>query len=355
MPISIERVRINDAQKFAKLKTDWEHLQEGLEMTVYQTYDWNWLLYQEWKKSFLNKISSEVNVYVVQDNSIVVAILPIIVQRYKTKTKWFGRDKGLYLLGHGSYSDYLNLVYCDISDMIMDKIIEKICNDYPNLHLIISDVREDVFLCFYLKRKGIIPIKESVAVSVKMLETVSQYDACISKNTRQNLRTASNRMRKENINYELSVLGEIHETELLYELRRIHINRMKIKNMKDMDLLHKISSYIRISTRIYKEINNNIIYSSMQMMSNSCLVIVKLNSKIIGYLYGLRDRKTIRIMQNCFIDEYKFYSPLFRGAYDFILQCYENKEIEEVDFTRGNEDYKYKLAGTEIKLYEYII
>ena len=93
----------------------------------------------------------------------------------------------------------------------------------------------------------------------------------------------------------------------------------------------------------------------MQYMPNSCLIVVYLNSKVTGYLYGLRDGTIIRIMQNCFDEKYKFYSPMFRGTYDFILSCYETCDVTAIDFTRGNEEYKYKLGGIETKLYTYII
>ena len=92
-------------------------------------------------------------------------------------------------------------------------------------------------------------------------------------------------------------------------------------------------------------------------MKNSVLVVVKLNNETVGYLYGLRDDKAIRIMQNCFKVQYAFYSPLFRGAYDFILNQIKNPQngINQVDFTRGDEPYKIKLGGGQMPLHHYIL
>ncbi len=120
-------------------------------------------------------------------------------------------------------------------------------------------------------------------------------------------------------------------------------------------MVHAMSSYVRIKYRTNREKNNNIISESMKVMDNSCLVICYLNNDIAGYLYGLIDRDTIRIMQNCVKEDYKFYSPMFRGAYDFILMQYDNDDIKIVDFTRGNEQYKYNLGGVEIQLKSYEI
>ena len=63
----------------------------------------------------------------------------------------------------------------------------------------------------------------------------------------------------------------------------------------------------------------------MKRMNNSIFVIVKLNDVTVGYLYGLMDNRAIRVMQNCFKMEYAFYSPLFRGTYDFLIKQIQNE------------------------------
>ena len=77
----------------------------------------------------------------------------------------------------------------------------------------------------------------------------------------------------------------------------------------------------------------------------------------VGYLYGLMDNRAIRVMQNCFQDGICFYSPLFRGTYDFLIKQIQNesKNVMQIDFTRGDEPYKYKLGGIEMQLHNYII
>ena len=57
------------------------------------------------------------------------------------------------------------------------------------------------------------------------------------------------------------------------------------------------------------------------------------------------------LMQNCFKMEYAFYSPLFRGTYDFLIKQIQNesKNVMQIDFTRGDEPYKYKLGGVEMQ------
>jgi CelD/BcsL family acetyltransferase involved in cellulose biosynthesis len=198
---------------------------------------------------------------------------------------------------------------------------------------------------------------ESVSVSVSIDESPEIYQKRLSKHTRQNLRTARNRMHTDGLDYEFRIYGTIDDASLLDELRTLHMARLRVKlnGSSTANPVRRLSSFIRKTVREHRETHNNIIYSSMQCMDNSCLVVVFLNQKIAGYLYGLRDGSIIRIMQNCVDEQYHFYSPMFRGAYDFILSCYEKGNVSAVDFTRGDEEYKYKLGGVETKLRNYVI
>lgn len=103
--------------------------------------------------------------------------------------------------------------------------------------------------------------------------------------------------------------------------------------------------------------NYDIVENSMRRLPQSYFIIVKLKGVIASYLYGLRDDRAIRIMHNCFDEDYKFYSPMFRGAYDFILDQTENRalNVDQIDFTRGDEEYKFKLGAEELPLYHYAL
>ena len=74
------------------------------------------------------------------------------------------------------------------------------------------------------------------------------------------------------------------------------------------------------------------------------------------HTYGLIDNNSIRIMHNCVDLEYKFYSPMFRGSYDFVVRMlYEQSGTDIIDFTRGDEQYKYNLGGEEIQLFRFVV
>lgn len=352
--MTVEKKYINQIQDFDELKGVWLELEKGQDMTAYQSFSWNRLLVQEQFNTFMSKFFSTIIVYVVKDRSKVKVILPLIVQKRSNKTKWFGRKKGVYILGHESYSDYLNAIYENIDKESFETLLDRLKKDLEHYIFNFTDLIEGTLFEKYVEQTSITKQESTVSVAVSKVESAENYTQNLSKHVRQNLRTALNRMSKDNIKYEYKVIwGKVDDIDTLDKLRELHIERMSQKNNVDTDLIHRISSAVRIHYRRKKELKNNIVYESMKVMENSVFVIVYLNGQISGYLYGLQEQHTIRIMQNCFRSEYKFYSPMFKGAYDFLLDCYQNDAIQRIDFTRGNESYKYQLAGEETILKQY--
>lgn len=350
----VEKIIINQTEDFDALREVWEKVEKGNDMTVFQSFSWNKLLVQEHFKTLLPRFFASIIVYIVKDDNGVRVLLPLIVQKKSNKLKWFGREKGVYVLGHASYSDYLNAVYENSEDEAFEALFDRMKNDLGSYVFNFTSFIEGTEFEKFIERKGIARLEPTVSVAVNKCASADEYNKVLSKHVRQNLRTALNRMSKDGIKYEYRVIwGKVDDHEMLEQLRELHIERMCEKNSIETDWIHKLSSMVKIRYRKWKEINNNIVYESMKTLENSVFVIVYLNDQISGYLYGLQEAHTVRIMQNCFRSEYKFYSPMFRGAYDFLIDCYQNDDIQQVDFTRGNESYKYQLAGEETVLKRY--
>ncbi len=352
--MKIIRTDVKSLKDFELLKQEWELLQEGNDMTVFQSYDWNRLLFLELQNKMFGKFINKVVVYQVFDESEITMILPLYIHTISNKIKWIGKKRGLYLLGNGSYSDYLNAIYMVFDQNVFSALLEQIHRDYPKLSLFMTDVRDDTNISMFLKRIYGVDNK-IISVAIKKPESIETYNNSLSKSTKQNLRTALNRMKKGNISYRYEIFGKTQDIILLNSLKKIHIDRMEVKMKNNVDILHLISSKIRFYLKKQQELHNNIVFESMQVLDNSFLLVVYLNDNIAGYLYGLKDRNKVRIVQNCFDQEYAFYSPLFRAAYDYIVTAFECNSLDELDFTRGDEPYKYKLGGVETELSSFIL
>lgn len=347
-------VPINCSKDFEAIQSKWKKLEKGKDMTVFQSIEWNILLFNEWRQSKYEKLFSNVEVYIAEVSGQEM-ILPVIVQKHSTKLRNFcGRNAGIYILGQGSYSDYLNVVYDEFCEETFILLLKNVRNKYPNLKVFFSNIREDTRICNYLLKNYTIT-SERVSVSIHIPSNIDEYNKNLSKHTKQNLRTALNRITKDSMKYKLINRSNITDLATIDEMLNIHIKRIKTKNFNNDDFIHKISSQIRIKIIKNKEINNNIIRESMVNMRDSFTLLVELNDKIAGYIYGLKDNNNVvRIMQNCVDEDYKYYSPMFRGIYDYIIESISKENgLKEIDFTRGDEEYKYKLGGKDTKLYDF--
>lgn len=337
---------ISNEKDFEVLREKWVHLSQGKNMTYFQSYDWNVLLYRNWHNNLYNRLFSKVIIY-ESDNIIA----PLIIQRFNVSLGRLGRKAGIYFLGTDSYSDYIDFIYSDVNGL--DCLLEYIKKDNKRLHLFLKFISQDSLTNKYIPSRT--KKYSDVCVYIKIEDNIQNYNSKLSKHTRQNLRTAFNRMKKDGVQYEYEIKKKPLSDIEIEELSKIHLDRVLNKNKIDTSSIkRKISSTILYWRLKYNEINNNIIKDAMKSQNNSFTLIVKLNKKVVGYLYGfVEESGVIRICQNCFNEEYKFYSPVFRACYDFICNCCGDNNYKEIDFTRGNEEYKYKLGGIERKIYSY--
>lgn len=354
--MQIEKYEFKDLHK---LKKEWEKLEKGQDMTAFQSFNWNKLLSEEFYSNDYNRRFAKVIYYVLRHEGTVIAIAPLVIQKKTLKLSWFGRKKGIYILGIESYSDYLNFIYSRLTENELRYLVNFIKNEY-SLPFFINNLRSNTIVADYLLQEQYKPYHCSTSVYVQIEQSVEDYNMKLSKSVRQNLRTALNRIKRDELDYKLESRGKFSEDDIVIveKLLDLHKQRADVKNRKnDTDIFHKFSRILMYKYFERNDIKYNIVKNSMMRMDNSFVYIAKINNEIVGYLYGLKENKTIRIMQNCLDMKYKFYSPMFRGCYDLICsECSkdnDNKRIETIDFTRGTEKYKYDLAGKELELHNY--
>lgn len=350
--LRIKKQKIGSTDDFIMNKAEWEKLQSGNDMTAYQYFEWNILLVEEFFTYTYNKVFSKLYLYKVYDDNNIILLAPIIIQKTSIHISWAGREKGIYILGVGSYSDYLNFIYSDFSSDAVEFLIRSLKQDFRGLSINFDLIREDTQIGKYLRSLHTIDtIHTSVYVSIPISEDA--FLAALSKSTKQNLRTALNRINRDEMDYTLEYSRELDKSTidrcLLLHAIRLHTKSKFAENKG----LHKLSFSLLMKNKSNKEKRYNIVKESMQRCKNAFAVIVRFNGVVVGYLYGLTDHEAFRVMHNAFSEDFKFYSPMFRGIYDFILKMInvaaDEVHIAQIDFTRGKEEYKYKLGGKEIE------
>ena len=357
----IKRFQIKSLSDLKKIESLWKKLEKGEEMTAFQYFDWNCLLFEKWKSWYINRLFSKCYVYLYFEGTEVKLIAPVIVKNKTMKNDVLAFHKGIYFLGDNTHSDYLNFIYYSFNRDIVQNMINYIKNDFHGFPFYLNKVRSDNSINSMLHRDDLSPHSSIQSVSVRIFSSEDEYLSLLSKSTRQNLRTSRNRMEKADLEYQVEVINNTLPLQTIENLIKIHEKRVIAIRENEYNAL-KSTKYKSRLIKVYKHINAlekryDLVSNSMANLSNSVFIIVKLSGKIVSYLYGLKDKNSIRVIHNCFDEDYAFYSPMFRGAYDFILdECKNHTQgISYLDFTLGNENYKFKLGGKETIINNFVM
>lgn len=168
----------------------------------------------------------------------------------------------------------------------------------------------------------------------------------LSKNARQNIRTAMNRCKKDKIQLIFNFDDNDIDLELCKSFRSKRLEKKFIDIKKSASLIKVIIAHF-LKRNKYKFPYYNVIEED----KNSNFMTAKINNKIVAFFsYGYdKIHKQIVIMAAGINDEYHRYSPGIQLMYNFIIFQIknENRHINIIDFTRGNEMYKYTLGGKD--------
>ncbi len=357
-------IKIYDYSEFDKIKNEWETLQSGEDMTVFQQYIWYYGLNEQYKKGCFKK-SETAKYYVVYKDSKAKMIAPIHIKKHGYEYKGIGISSGIYIIGQWSFTDYLNFIYDDFDEECAQAIIDELKKNYPRLSLRFSFVKKNNLLDQFLKEKY--PenyIGQTICIQVLPHENFDNYYRSMPKYTRRNIKTRINREISAGIEIKIKEYNTISMQDA-EEFFSIYVNRSQIKNtvsLKRDGIKNSIYKY-------YNKIYNDNLKSGLQkfnyliysMVNNpqSCLIGMFDGTKKIGFIYCLKEKSgDLRNCIVCFNGEYGFCSPgitsFYRYFKDYIYSD-SNKKAVIVDLTRGTEHYKYELGGTEHYLNNYTI
>lgn len=347
-----------------KLKADWESLQSGEDMTVFQQYIWYHSLNMQYEKGCF-KGGEKAEYYAAYKDGKIKMIAPMHIKKHGFEYRGIGVAKGVYFIGQWSFTDYLNFIYDDFDPECAQAIIDGIKKKYPRLNIYFSFIKENNSLDAFLKKRFSDSFKgSSTCIQALPCADFETYHKGLSKHTRQNIRTAFNREEKNGIETHIKVLENVSESDA-EEFFSIYLKRSESKNtlnLKRDGLKNTVYNYYnKLYNKKLKENLGKFNYVTSSMTNNPCSLLLGIFSgeKKIGFIYFLKEPDgTLRNAIVCFDEEYSFYTPgmtaFFRFFREYVYSEQRGAPVT-VDMTRGVEPYKYKLGGTEHYLNNYIL
>ncbi|MCI8497579.1 MAG: GNAT family N-acetyltransferase [Clostridiales bacterium] len=328
----------------SRLKTAWTELQQKGNVPVFQRYDWNRMLFSQYgKRSLFGSLhSGSVIVGMLCRGEDVRLIAPLV-----------RNGEGVYFLGWDSWSDYLDFLYApDLTqeefDFFLDSLCEHLRYGYFALHCIRQESPTRSMMEAHLAAREQqypkVTRDESGCVAIDLPGTMDEYKKLLSKSTRQNLRTARNRLQKDGFSGTLHCYSPadvppeiVKETQEIYQSRRIAAEQDAKSRLKRQ--LKKMTGQA-----------DHTIAQAMPLIEGGMTCTFSVTapdgaSETSAFCYGVRWGDTLLGLQVAVNMKYAKYSPGMLLFYDLIERFYETGECRRIDLTRGQEEYKYKLGG----------
>lgn len=325
------------------LQDAWLQLEKGLDMTYFQSYAWN-LMLARLNEGVRSKKFVLCYATVYRGDKICL-IAPLWIVR-----KTFGKfnQRGIYLFGRGQWSDYLNFIYNDWDDELAVFLFQKIKETFKIDTCYFENLQETSSLKqFITDYFQVVEQNQSVCVALSLPNTKAEYTRLLSKNARQNLRTARNRADKDGLEF----VYNFNDTQVnLSEFSKFRSVRVAEKNNWEGNTFKwRILNFV--STKILKRGWYKFReYNPFEDDRRSRFLTLKTlqGDLCAAFNYGIdAPHQRIVMMAVATNEDYARYSPGMLLLHAFIEALIDSKSVETVDFTRGNERYKYVLGGTE--------
>ena len=321
-------------EQFPKLQKDWERLQKGNDMTIYQSYAW----YKMLNKQYVPEDTKQyISVYaVIKNDGIPVLIAPlwIILHTFKLVNK-----KGIYILGRSSWSDYLNFVYDEFDYDAIKYLLNSIKRKYKVRRLCLESLREDVqSFKFFRQHKKANELGVGISVAFKLPKTQEDYKAILSKNTRQNIRTAHNRQNKDGINICVLFDDKNVDRDKCWAIReeRFHKKFRRISPLRKLkySIMRKLTFQFKSFLPFYTFPDGHFLttYDGDILCSFFYYILDEEHRQIIVLAAGVNS-------------DYSKYSPGFVSLFDLINSHINWGGVDTIDFGVGEERYKFSLGG----------
>jgi len=203
-----------------------------------------------------------------------------------------------------------------------------------------NNLREDSLLYNVLAEKY--AITDSHAnVAIPIPGDYQLYYDSLSKNTRQNIRTAYNRLNRDNKQYNLELTqGAMAHKEQL-SIMQIYIKR-RINRYRKTGLLHRV---------FLRKIHFNTI--GFQKLDYSFSSVLRIDNTIAAFLQGYmkNDKSSVIVPRLSINEDCVFYSPGMLLLNETVKEM-AKRGIGELDLSKGAETYKYAMGGRDYFTYD---
>ncbi len=181
-------------------------------------------------------------------------------------------------------------------------------------------------------------------VALEFGKSYDDYYGGLSKNTRQNIRTAYNRLAKDEVQLKFKLVKGKIDRKTLNQMIEIYCNRhVERYGAKQSSLKKAYLKYFDFATNFYKK--NADTYNAL----------LYCNEKLVAFFTGSKSGDRIVVPRLSIDGEYGKYSPGVLLINETVKALTEEGQIRVLDLSKGEEKYKYTMGGERYALYKFAI
>ncbi|MBR4031431.1 MAG: GNAT family N-acetyltransferase [Clostridia bacterium] len=265
-------------------------------------------------------------------------------------------DQTFYVMGDKEW-DYVDLVYkTDDLDKLSQALhflfvhLEK----YEGIKRISWRYLEEKALSYkallLLQEQGLkLSSKPDLSVNISLdFESHASYFDSLGKSTRQNCRTAYNRLSRDDKQYSLQMFFADNDRNLIDDkkARRLYKKCINLYLKRQKERYHQPIRY-RLRNRFYDYATKSI------PQKDGFMSVLFIDGEIAAFMLGLQDKihDSVVVPKLAIVDNYNFYSPGLILINETAKSLIETKRYSNIDLCEGDEKYKYSMGGEEYLTY----
>lgn len=316
-------------RKFSRpqyLKEEWNNIySKGINLTAFQNYDTAVMFHSAFHFEKSRIFLKDVYYYAESDNDRM--ILPLAEDTLHKK---------LYTNTYFSSLDYYDVITDSTNMSFVKDVLEQIFSNYKGYTFFYKYVNQNSTLCNLFKN----PEAKEICVKINLHgKTYDNYYSGLSKHQRQNIRTAYNKLRKNNISFHLEKYCQKHpiDSNAYEQCMKMYEDRCYGKNHPKLSAIRNI---------VHRR--GNIVYRMVKDETESLIYVLFFGNEPVAWMGGALNlaRTTYYIPRLSTNNEWLSYSTGIILVNETIKDLINNG-VSTMDLTRGNEPYKYAMGGEE--------
>lgn len=323
-----------------KLKDTWEVLYaSSAHCTPFQSYNTNESYYLVY--SLKGSHRKYKPIFVLHEDGENKCIIPLLVGKATKIVRNFSSFGPI---------DYYNVIASSYEISYLQQVLREVLALYSDYELIFENIPEHSALCGALKNIQAHP-EICVMILLDRFDSADSYFQSLSKHQRQNIRTAYNRLKRDNMSYSISVYDKQHPMpySLRSQYKAIYADRYEAKN--HLEHLHWFKKKLmRVVRRIQDPLDDIIARDR-----NHAIYVLSLNNNPVAFMAGFYNRAhdTFYVPRLTYDMKYVAYDAGILLVYE-VIKLLKSENVACLDLTRGDEPYKYAMGGEEHYNYTFI-